>query len=209
MKNDLQIPPWLKEKTREYSVEDKKSGRLFIALITSAIAGYIGLTILERNQHDEKTVRQANTVNKLDGSDSNTDAPSDSRNTNTSIPKIITEHDLHGLQGNLVVLYHYMQSDHPEDACKKIPEGFRMDFITRPSKYGTTYCLAKAGQALYEKTGDVNYLSIAAYYYRRCLYLIDGQLDGKFIKPKGGVDEIEKRREKVFKELANISKQEG
>ena len=76
--------------------------------------------------------------------------------------------------------------------------------MTLPSHYGETFCYAEASHDLSEKLNDRQYMELAAYYYRRCLYLIDGQLQGQFKKPKGGDDEIRERQKTVYIALDSI-----
>lgn len=206
MRSDIPIPLWLRQKTaNRLATEVEPSGKLMPALILGAIVSYFGLTALRAAHVDKKNVYAAESAQNEQKSYPSPAYVYESRPENTQISlRELNDRDLMNMETYLEAVNDHAAGMNLE--CVNGKRKFNSRSMIYPSRYLETHCLAEASRELFNTTNDIKYLELAGYYYKRCLYLIDGQMEGKFRKPKGGNEEIRRRQQEVYLALDNVRK---
>ncbi len=209
MSKNMNIPPWLRSKVLENRPEEpeKPLNRITVAVAVGAVVSYIGLLVLEASQSDNDSHYSSVTPAKVHDKKPEIVPTVTEEVKKVSIRKL-TSRDLPYMKGYLEKLFeHVTTGDNASfsDSCSAVTGKFSSHAMISPPSYLTTKCYADAGLDLYKKNNDAVFLELANYYYRRCLYLINGQFMGRFRKPSGGNDQIKKRQIDVFEAMDEIS----
>lgn len=207
MRSEIPIPLWLKQKSADSpSRTEAKSGKVMPTIVIGTLISYFGLMALEMAKPD--TTVRAKEVPQLpmNRKPSETNPPTEKQ----SVPlRRLADGDLASMEPLLMEIHRHINADKTAVACEvTAKQKFNLNRMTLPSRYGETLCYAETCRDLSFKLNNPHYLELAAYYYRRCLYLIDGQLQGQFKKPKGGDDEIRERQKAVYTALDSIEQSE-
>ncbi len=185
---------------------EKPLNKITVAVAVGALASYIGLMVLEASDSGKNTLYQAETDEKIRDKRKEKIPAVTEEEKKVSIRKL-SNRDLPEMKGYLERLFEHAGAHNNEavaDSCSGISGKFSNHSMISPPSYTTTKCFADAGFDLYRNNQDAVYLELANYYYRRCLYLINGQFMGRFRKPSGGNDEIKRRQIEVFEAMDEI-----
>ncbi len=208
MRSDIPIPHWLKQKSADCSArETQNSGKMIPAIVVGTMVSYFGLMALHaaKPTHENTVAAQAPVQYSPDRAPAYT-APEEKKS-----PPLgrLTDTNLALMEPHLRTVHQHIAEGNSSGACDESANNkFSLKRMTLPSRYAETLCYAEASRELFGKLNDRQYLELAAYYYRRCLFLIDGQLQGQFKKPKGGDDEIRDRQKSVYIALDSIEQSE-
>lgn len=186
---------------------ERPLNKITVAVAVGAIAAYIGLLALEAADSDNKSDYITETPAKVQNKAENTASKVPDKDKKVSIRKL-TSRDLPEVNEYLEQIFEHARAHGNEvltESCSGISGKFSSHGMIAPPSYTATKCFADTGLNLYRKNQDAVYLELANYYYRRCLYLINGQFMGRFRKPAGGNDEIKKRQIDVFEAMDEIA----
>ncbi len=185
---------------------EKPTNKITVAVAAGAIASYIGLMALEASDPDKNTVNKSETPVKVQDEEQDNVSTAAAEEKKVSIRKL-TSKNLPEMKEYLENLFEHATTDGNafSEFCSAVSGRFNSHAMISPPSYSTTKCFADAGLDLYRENEDAVFLELANYYYRRCLYLINGQFMGRFRKPSGGNGQIKKRQIDVFEAMDEIS----